>query len=80
MEGDDKRTGRSVCWPPTKTQESPAYLIDNTTFPPICLPMHLDRSDLHDITKIGDPWRVYLDPTTGKTHDGAVYAEKAMRT
>jgi hypothetical protein len=44
-----------------------------------CLPASLDRSNLKDITCIGDAWSKFLDVSTGKIHDGAVYYAKAMK-
>lgn len=40
---------------------------------PSCLPVHLDKSRLRDVTSIADPWRVYMDTSTGQVHDGSVY-------
>jgi hypothetical protein len=50
-----------------------------TRHPPSFLPADLDRSGLVDITSIGDAFRVYLDPVTGKVHDGAVYYEQHLK-
>lgn len=61
------------------TRSEPMYEVDHSTMPPSCLPTHLDRSSLVDITKLSDSWRVYLDTRTGQTHDGAVYAEEMRR-
>jgi hypothetical protein len=44
-----------------------------------CLPASLDRSNLKDITCVGDTWRKFLDVSTGTIHDGAVYYAKAMK-
>lgn len=49
------------------------YTIDLSLTPPSCLPSDLDTEGFIDITRIGDPWRRYLNPVTGKEHDGAVY-------
>jgi|DEB19_MinimDraft_2_1074335.scaffolds.fasta_scaffold185220_1 hypothetical protein len=54
------------------------YTVDHSTMPPSCLPTHLDRSNLHDVTRLGDSWRRYFDASTGDTHDGSRYAA-AMR-
>lgn len=62
-----------------KTNNEPMYTVDRSTMPPSCLPTHLDRSNLIDITHVDDAWRRYLDTQTGTTHDGAVYAEKMRR-
>lgn len=43
---------------------------------PICLPSNLDRSNLVDITRLGDAYRRYLDTTNGRIHDGAEYRRK----
>ena len=61
------------------TNNEPLYAVDRSTMPPSCLPAHLDRSHLVDITRIGDSWRRYLDTQTGETHDGAVYATELQR-
>ena len=57
----------------------PLYTVDHSTMPPSCLPTHLDRSNLVDITQVFDSWRRYLDKRTGETHDGAVYAAELRR-
>lgn len=43
---------------------------------PICLPSNLDRSNLLDITTLGDAYRRYMDTRTGVIHDGAEYRRK----
>lgn len=50
-----------------------SYEIDRTLNPPSCLPIGINKSNLTDITKIGDKWRVYVDSETKKVHDGAYY-------
>jgi hypothetical protein len=55
------------------TYDYELYTVDLSTMPPSCLPTDLDGSNLVDITRMGDPWRRYLDTHTGKTHDGAEY-------
>jgi hypothetical protein len=62
-----------------RTNNEPLYEVDHSTMPPSCLPTRLDRSNLVDITCIGDSWRRYLDTQTGETHDGAVYAAELQR-
>lgn len=56
-----------------KPKPTPLYEIDNSQQPPSCLPAHLDKSNLIDITTLADPWRKYMDAVTGKIHDGAEY-------
>lgn len=34
------------------------------------------RAELVDVTAIGDAYRKFLDPVTGKVYDGAEYARK----
>ncbi|MGZ8220377.1 MAG: hypothetical protein ACXWT0_01885 [Methylobacter sp.] len=49
------------------------YEIDRSTVPPSCLPADLDKSNLVNITCLGDSWQKYMDKSTGKVHDGAEY-------
>lgn len=49
------------------------YEIDRSITPPSCLPAGIDKRYFLDVTKIGDKWRVYIDPKTNKVHDGAYY-------
>ncbi len=37
------------------------------------LPADLDRSELVDVTRIGDRFRRFIDTRTGRTHDCAEY-------
>lgn len=52
-------------------------IMDYSTTPPTCLPKDVFSGELVDITAVGDSYRVFLDPQTGVTHDGAEYAEMA---
>lgn len=45
---------------------------------PSFLPTGLDISGMQDITCVSDAYKVYLDPITGKRHDGADYAREAQ--
>ena len=49
------------------------YEIDNSISPPSCMPVGVDLENLLDITSIGEPWRRYLDTSTGAIHDGSIY-------
>jgi hypothetical protein len=60
-------------------RNEPIYEINNSEFPPSCLPTSLDKSNLIDITCIGDQWRKYLDTSNGKVHDGAEYYAASLR-
>ena len=57
----------------------PFYTMDNTIDPPSFLPTDLDTSILLDITRIGDEWRRYIHPHTGKIHDCAEYVKQSKR-
>lgn len=59
-------------------KHEPLFEIDYSTAPPSCLPTSIDRSGLIDITAIGDQWRKYIDPSTGRVHDGAKYFARAQ--
>ena len=50
-----------------------SYTVNHGEFPRSCLPREVYYAELVDITAIGDSWRKYLEPSTGKIHDGAVY-------
>ena len=52
---------------------TPRYTVDRSEYPPSCLPSDLEADNLIDITAHGDSWRKYLEPATGKIHDGAEY-------
>lgn len=54
------------------------YTIDNTQFPPSCLPTSLNTQHLIDITAVGDMWRRYMDISNGKIHDGAKYYAESL--
>lgn len=47
--------------------------------PPACYPTAIDRTHWVDITPVGAPFKVFLDVSTGVTHDGAEYAKQLMR-
>lgn len=49
------------------------YKFDPSTAPPTLLPAGLPMENLVDITRVGDPYRRFLDQITGKVHDGAEY-------
>lgn len=53
--------------------------IDRSESPPSCLPSWLDKSNLVDITIVGDAFRKYFDPKTGSIHDGVEYYERAKK-
>ena len=58
--------------------EVPQFTIEHDGFgPPICLPAYMDRSNLLDITRVGDSYRRYLDAQTGVIYDGAEYVRRA---
>ena len=61
-------------------KREPLFEINYSTMPPSCLPTSIDQSGLIDITAIGDPWRRYLEPSTGRVHDGAEYFARAQET
>lgn len=61
------------------TNYNPQFDVDHSTMPPSCLPTDLDRSNLMDITRLGDSWKRYVDTKTGETHDGSVYIAEAWR-
>ena len=54
------------------------YKIDKSLSPPSCLPYGLDIDRFLDITCVGDVWRKYLDPDSGKIHDGEFYYKKSI--
>ena len=60
-----------------KTMTS-GYEIDIGLNPPSCLPTWLDRSNLKDMTCIGDQWRKYIDTRTGEVHDGTLYYRRMI--
>jgi len=43
---------------------------------PSFLPIGINTDSLVDITRVGDCWRRFIDPNTGKVHDGAEYYKK----
>ena len=51
----------------------PRWDLDTSTTPPSFLPAGLDRSDLVDVTRLGDAFRRYLDTITGRELVGAEY-------
>ena len=55
------------------------YKLNNSSYPPSFLPEDLDESNLQDITAMGNAFRVYLDTSTGKVHDGAVYHKEYLQ-
>ena len=56
------------------TSSNELYVIDHSLCPPSILPTGLDRFRLIDITEIHHAWRVYVDPESGRVHNGADYA------
>lgn len=58
--------------------EAPEFTIEHDGIgPPICLPSNMDRSNLLDITRVGDSYRRYMDAQTGVIYDGAEYVRRA---
>ena len=55
------------------------YNIENINGKLSCLPVHLNKSDLIDITVIANPWSVYLDTQTNKVYDSLYYYLKYMQ-
>lgn len=67
---------RSYSWLPTYTRIRTEYVLE--TMPDgisSFLPKHLDeiRHRFQDMTSVNDRFRVYLDLSTGVTHDSAKY-------
>lgn len=60
-------------------KSEPLYEIDRSIFPPACLPTGIDKSNLVDVTRIGDQWRKYLDTSTDKLHDCAKYFAESQK-
>jgi hypothetical protein len=56
-----------------------AFTIDTNIDPPSCLPAYLSKEGLIDVTLVWHTFRVYLDPKTGITHNGAAYYEEAKQ-
>lgn len=56
-----------------------SYVYDQSLDPPSFLPeaVHAERSRMVDVTRVGDRFRCYYDPATGKTYDGNEYAREA---
>lgn len=52
------------------------YILDTSTMPPAFYPKGLNVNDMIDITSVGDNFRIFLDPVTGKIHDGSKYYEQ----
>jgi len=55
------------------------FVCDKSFVPIMFLPADLDRTNLSDITAIGDQYRRYLDQKTGKIHDCREYYETYMQ-
>lgn len=53
--------------------------IDYSTCPPSCFPKDFDKSNLADITRIGDPWKRYIDLRTNQIHNGIEYFKQMQK-
>jgi hypothetical protein len=53
-------------------------LIKESKFPDSFFPSHIDKSNLRDITSVGDTWRKYIDVSNGKIHDCEQYYNKYL--
>ena len=54
-------------------------MIDRTEDPPVCLPTSAPRERLLDITPVGAPWRIFVDPESNRRYDGAVYFRNLIK-
>jgi hypothetical protein len=55
----------------------PAWEFDRSTSPPSFYPAGMEVNNLVDVTRVGDIFRRYLDPASGRIHDGAEFFKRA---
>ena len=55
------------------------FITDLGIYPPTCLPVDVDQTELVEATTHGDSWRTFVSIRTGETHDCSEYYTQMMR-